>query len=186
MKKSCTLRPILNNLVTRLSSVSAVECLWLDVGPSHWPPLVHVLRDMVPAFNETIHVVPPSRSCLPQFLVCPQSVQKVMRAVQRLSVPLATWPALMTHLRIIRMGFQMIFYITFRYAGQSSRSVVLEAGKYYYVVGLQKGTESTDSLSAGVRLPSGRFMRPITKEILQWRLPGKFGLGLLKYLPCLR
>lgn len=91
----------------------------------------------------------------------------------------------MTHLRIIRMGFHMIFYVIFRYAGQSSRSVVLEAGKYYYVVGLQKGTESTDSLSAGVRLPSGRFMRPITKEILQWRLPGKFGLGLLKHLPCL-
>ena len=60
-----------------------------------------------------------------------------------------------------------------RYAGQSSKSITLEAGKYYYVVGLQKGTESTDSLSAGVRLPSGRFMRPITKEILQWRMPGK-------------
>ena len=79
------------------------------------------------------------------------------------------------------MGFQMIFYVIFRYAGQSSKSVILEAGKYYYVVGLQKGTESTDSLSAGVRLPSGRFMRPITKEILQWRLPGKFVTGLLKY-----
>lgn len=51
--------------------------------------------------------------------------------------------------------------------------MTLEAGKYYYIVGLQKGTESTDSLSAGVRLPSGRFMRPITKEILQWRMPGK-------------
>lgn len=131
----------------------------------------------------------PSRSSI-SFLVCfgpcvSQSVQNVMRAFQRWSVLLATWPALMTHLRIIRMGFHMIFYVIFRYAGQSSRSVVLEAGKYYYVVGLQKGTESTDSLSAGVRLPSGRFMRPITKEILQWRLPGKFGLGLLKFLPCL-
>ena len=51
--------------------------------------------------------------------------------------------------------------------------MTLEAGKYYYIIGLQKGTESTDSLSAGVRLPSGRFMRPITKEILQWRMPGK-------------
>ena len=51
--------------------------------------------------------------------------------------------------------------------------MILEAGKYYYIIGLQKGTESTDSLSAGVRLPSGRFMRPITKEILQWRMPGK-------------
>ena len=49
----------------------------------------------------------------------------------------------------------------------------LEAGKYYYTIGVQKGSESTDSFSAGVRLPSGRFMRPITKEILQWRMPGK-------------
>ena len=67
----------------------------------------------------------------------------------------------------------LLFCALLRYAGQSSKSVTLEAGKYYYVTGLQKGTESTDSLSAGVRLPSGRFMRPITKEILQWRMPGK-------------
>ena len=60
-----------------------------------------------------------------------------------------------------------------RYADQISHSVNLEAGKYYYIIALQKGLESTDSLSAGLRLPSGRFMRPITKEILQWRTPGK-------------
>ncbi|XP_027047022.1 uncharacterized protein LOC113674731 isoform X3 [Pocillopora damicornis] len=67
-----------------------------------------------------------------------------------------------------------------KYAGQSSKSVTLEAGKYYYIVGLQKGTESTDSLSAGVRLPSGRFMRPITKEILQWRMPGDPFAGVIR------
>ncbi|XP_022799604.1 uncharacterized protein LOC111337536 isoform X3 [Stylophora pistillata] len=67
-----------------------------------------------------------------------------------------------------------------KYAGQSSKSVILEAGKYYYIVGLQKGTESTDSLSAGVRLPSGRFMRPITKEILQWRMPGDPFAGVIR------
>lgn len=67
-----------------------------------------------------------------------------------------------------------------KYAGQSSKSVTLEAGKYYYVTGLQKGTESTDSLSAGVRLPSGRFMRPITKEILQWRMPGDPFAGVIR------
>ena len=167
--------------MTQFSSVSALECLWLDVGPPQWPPLVHVLGDRMPAFFETIHVVPPSRSWSSSVLVCPQGIQYVMRAFQRLFVLLATWPALKTQLRMIRMGFQMIFYVIFRYAGQSSKSVILEAGKYYYVVGLQKGTESTDSLSAGVRLPSGRFMRPITKEILQWRLPGKFVTGLLKY-----
>ncbi|XP_078359625.1 uncharacterized protein LOC144644082 isoform X4 [Oculina patagonica] len=67
-----------------------------------------------------------------------------------------------------------------KYAGQSSKSVTLEAGKYYYIIGLQKGTESTDSLSAGVRLPSGRFMRPITKEILQWRMPGDPFAGVIR------
>lgn len=72
-----------------------------------------------------------------------------------------------------QLTFFSLLLCFFRYAGQSSKSTTLEAGKYYYIIGLQKGTESTDSLSAGVRLPSGRFMRPITKEILQWRMPGK-------------
>ncbi|XP_074615208.1 uncharacterized protein LOC141874734 isoform X6 [Acropora palmata] len=67
-----------------------------------------------------------------------------------------------------------------KYAGQSSRSVNLEAGKYYYTIGVQKGSESTDSFSAGVRLPSGRFMRPITKEILQWRMPGDPFAGVIR------
>ena len=66
-------------------------------------------------------------------------------------------------------NFIQFFY---RYAGQISATASLEAGKYYYITALQKGTESTDSLSAGVRLPSGRFMRPVSKEVLQWRLPG--------------
>ena len=71
-----------------------------------------------------------------------------------------------------------------RYAGQISKSIILEAGKYYYITGLQKGTESTDSLSAGVRLPSGRFMRPITKEILQWRMPGKVWITFIFHPLC--
>ena len=56
---------------------------------------------------------------------------------------------------------------------QSSKPVNLEAGRYYFVVAVQKGTSSSDSLSAGVKLPSGRFIRPLTKETLQWRRPGE-------------
>ncbi|XP_032238898.2 uncharacterized protein LOC5513456 isoform X2 [Nematostella vectensis] len=67
-----------------------------------------------------------------------------------------------------------------KFTAQISKSVNLEAGKYYYITALEKGTESTDSLSAGIRLPSGRFMRPISKENLQWRLPGDPFAGVIR------
>ena len=47
------------------------------------------------------------------------------------------------------------------------------AGKYYYLEAAQKGVDASDSLSVGVKMPSGRYQRPISKENLQWRLPGK-------------
>ena len=56
------------------------------------------------------------------------------------------------------------------------------AGKYYYLEAVQKGEESSDSLSVGVRLPSGRYQRPINKENLQWRLKGN---GVIKISCCL-
>lgn len=61
----------------------------------------------------------------------------------------------------------------FRSPSQSSKPIDLEAGRYYFVVAVQKGTISSDSLSAGVKLPSGRFIRPLTKETLQWRRRGE-------------
>ena len=53
------------------------------------------------------------------------------------------------------------------------------AGKYYYLEAAQKGVDSSDSLSVGVKLPTGRYQRPINKENLQWRLPGMFTLSIL-------
>ena len=44
---------------------------------------------------------------------------------------------------------------------------------------MHKGVENSDSLSVGVRMPTGRYQRPISKENLQWRLPGKFFLEAL-------
>ena len=73
-----------------LTSVSAVECLSLDVAFPYRPPLDHVLRDTVPVVYElsksSLHLI----LGLPRFLVCPRSVQNVMQVVQRLPVLLAT------------------------------------------------------------------------------------------------
>lgn len=63
-------------------------------------------------------------------------------------------------------------FFHFRSPSQRSNALNLEAGRYYFVLALQKGTSSSDSLSAGVQLPSGRFIRPLTKETIQWRRPG--------------
>ena len=68
----------------------------------------------------------------------------------------------------------------FRYDNQTSEEIFLVAGKYYYLEAIQKGVDNSDSLSVGVRLPTGRYQRPINKENLQWRLPGTF-LHLLIY-----
>ena len=43
-----------NDTQFSFSSVSAVECLSLDVAFPYRPPLDHVLRDTVPVFYETI------------------------------------------------------------------------------------------------------------------------------------
>ena len=59
-----------------------------------------------------------------------------------------------------------------RYKNQTSKEINMIAGKYYYLEAVQKGEDSSDSLSVGVRLPSGRYQRPINKENLQWRLKG--------------
>lgn len=83
---------------------------------------------------------------------------------------------------IVYPWFPYVFLCA-RLTAQISKSVRLEAGKYYYIIALEKGTESTDSLSAGVRLPSGRFMRPISKETLQWRLPGESWRIAIDLLP---
>lgn len=59
-----------------------------------------------------------------------------------------------------------------RYENQSSAEIFLVAGKYYYLEAIHKGVDASDSLSVGVRMPTGRYQRPISKENLQWRLPG--------------
>ena len=63
-------------------------------------------------------------------------------------------------------------FFFYRYDNQSSEEIFLVAGKYYYLEAIQKGVDSSDSLSVGVKLPTGRYQRPINKENLQWRLPG--------------
>ncbi len=65
-----------------------------------------------------------------------------------------------------------LFLVISRYKNQSSPEMFMIAGKYYYLEAVQKGEESSDSLSVGVRMPSGRYQRPINKENLQWRLQG--------------
>ena len=71
-----------------------------------------------------------------------------------------------------------------RYPNQSSSENYMIAGKYYYLEAVQKGEESSDSLSVGVRLPSGRYQRPINKENLQWRLKGRHSnQNLVLYYP---
>ena len=70
--------------------------------------------------------------------------------------------------------FKFNFSFFLRYDNQSSNEIFLVAGKYYYLEAIQKGVDNSDSLSVGVRLPTGRYQRPINKENLQWRLPGKF------------
>lgn len=63
-------------------------------------------------------------------------------------------------------------FIHFRYENQSSDDIFLVAGKYYYLEAIHKGVDASDSLSVGVRMPTGRYQRPIIKQNLQWRLPG--------------
>lgn len=69
----------------QFSSFSAVKCPTLDVGLSHCPPLVYVLRDTVTVFCKTIQTVPPSRpwsSSVP----CVSPGRPERNAVQRLSI----------------------------------------------------------------------------------------------------
>eukprot|EP00795_Rhopilema_esculentum_P005038 gene5038-148_t len=67
-----------------------------------------------------------------------------------------------------------------KYKNQTSDQIFMIAGKYYYLEAVQKGEESSDSLSVGVRLPSGRYQRPINKENLQWRLKGNPYAGVIR------
>ena len=78
------------------------------------------------------------------------------------------------------MGF--LFFHFNRYQNQTSNENYMIAGKYYYLEAVQKGEESSDSLSVGVRLPSGRYQRPINKENLQWRLKGFIFISCLSYI----
>jgi len=72
------------------------------------------------------------------------------------------------------MRFTIVLTSFYRYDNQSSEEIFLVAGKYYYLEAIQKGVDSSDSLSVGVKLPTGRYQRPINKENLQWRLPGNY------------
>ncbi|XP_065670480.1 uncharacterized protein LOC100203426 isoform X29 [Hydra vulgaris] len=67
-----------------------------------------------------------------------------------------------------------------KYANQSSKEIYLVAGKFYFLEAIQKGVDASDSLSVGVRMPTGRYQRPISIENLQWRLPGNQHAGLIR------
>ncbi|XP_057314445.1 uncharacterized protein LOC130655679 isoform X2 [Hydractinia symbiolongicarpus] len=67
-----------------------------------------------------------------------------------------------------------------KYENQSSDDIFLVAGKYYYLEAIHKGVDASDSLSVGVRMPTGRYQRPIIKQNLQWRLPGNKHAGLIR------
>lgn len=83
-------------------------------------------------------------------------------------------------LDIIFWYFLTNIILSLRYEDQLSQEIFLVAGKYYYLEAAQKGVDASDSLSVGVKMPTGRYQRPISKENLQWRLPGTYVTSLLR------
>ena len=70
---------------------------------------------------------------------------------------------------MIRTSSNGIFYLRYPLM-QSSAVVRLEAGKLYYVEGVESNSEGPSHLSVGVQLPNGLLLRPIPGEFLN-RVP---------------
>lgn len=60
-----------------------------------------------------------------------------------------------------------------RHRLQRSSTVYLRSGRVYYIEALMIDAGGPDHLSVGVRIPGGRFERPISRNNLYITPPGK-------------
>ena len=67
-----------------------------------------------------------------------------------------------------------------RHRSQRSSTVYLRSGRAYFIEALMIDAGGPDHLSVGVRLPGGRFQRPISRNNLYIIPPGKLHVSFNK------